>query len=105
MTVDIAKEIERDERAMERVARALERLATVEEKRFKADHPEPKRKRQAVITRPSDEKREQFSDRAEPEWIAETEETVSRFQQRFESSKIGSTPTQTASPAPDEGKP
>ena len=92
--------IERDERAMEktatalnRIADALAKLAGLEEKKFQKQFPHLKRKRPAEITRPSDEKKEQFSDRATDEWVAETEGIVSRFQKRYdEGAKGGSTP-------------
>jgi hypothetical protein len=67
--------------AFERIAVALEKIAGIEDK--------TKPRKPAVIERPSDEKKEQFSDRADPEWIEETERTASRFRERFDSTKAG----------------
>lgn len=91
MTSDPFEAIERDERAMEKLALAMNRIADaiakiagLQEKRFQKDFPVAKPKRPAVIERPGDEKEKQYSDRADSEWVAETEKVASRFQQRFD---------------------
>ena len=73
--------------AAERIADALAKLAGLQEKRFQKEFPKEKPKRPAVIERATDEKKEQYSDHADPEWVAETEATASRFQQRFDETK------------------
>ena len=73
--------------AAERIADALAKLAGLEEKKFQKAYPKEKPRRPAVIERPSDEKKEQYSDRADSEWIGETEQVASRFQKRFDDSK------------------
>jgi hypothetical protein len=75
--------------ALSRIADALAKLADVQEKRYDKDYPKERPRLPAVIERPSDEKKEQYSDRADPEWVEETERTATRFRERFDSAKDG----------------
>ena len=86
------EDCEMSEDALSKIAEALERLATIEEKKFNLEHP-VKPKQEGIIEKPEDEKREQFSDRADASWFAETEaatpEGKSRFLERFENPPAG----------------
>lgn len=78
--------------AVETIATALKDISLTMALRYGKDFPELKAKRPAEITRPDDEKKEQYSDRATPEFFEETERATgpSRFQRRLdESAKSG----------------
>jgi hypothetical protein len=79
--------------AFEKIAAALSTLATIEQKKFDKLYPPEAPKRDAIISRPDDDEREQFSDRPSDKWLAETEEATpegkSRFRERFETPQAG----------------
>jgi hypothetical protein len=86
-------EIDDVAKGLHRIADALTTLATIEQKKFDKLYPPEAPKRDAIISRPDDDEREQFSDRASDKWLAETEEATpegkSRFQERFEAAQAG----------------
>jgi hypothetical protein len=86
-------EIDDVAKGLHRIADALTTLATIEQKKFDKLYPPEATKRDAIISRPDDDEREQFSDRASDKWLAETEEATpegkSRFQERFEAAQAG----------------
>ena len=85
MGLDDTVNLERLATAFEKIATALDRLATIEHDKFVKQYPPEREKRAAEISKPSDDKREQFSDKPSKEWLEETEAAVpSRFQQKFD---------------------
>lgn len=109
--VDIVEGMERDERAMEKIAFALDRLATLAEKWFEKQYPPKKVKRAGEIIK-ADDRAEQFSDKANEQWVAETEAAAgpSRFSKRFQETHSGEVPSpkkRSVTPVPqgDKDKP
>jgi hypothetical protein len=99
---NVVSALERIATALEVLGKAQNKLAMIEGVRLKHDIPLAKPKRPAEFTRPTDEKKEQFSDRADSEWIDETERTASRFQQRLEDTE-GNTAAQAGSSRKNQG--
>ena len=89
MSLDDTVNLERLATAFEKIAAALENRNRIELDRLGKQYPPEREKRAAEIIRPDDERRQQFSDRASPEWIEETENALpqkkSRFEEKFES--------------------
>jgi hypothetical protein len=86
MGLDETVNLERLATAFERIASALETMSKIQLDSFAKLYPE-REKRAAVIDSPDKEKRDHFSDRAEPGWFDETEAALpSRFQKKFDAS-------------------
>jgi hypothetical protein len=84
---------ERGVRSLELIADALQTLAKVESERLSREYPPERSPRGAQINRVSDDKREQYSDKADRQWLEETENALpqikkepekSRFEERLE---------------------
>jgi len=58
---------------LERIAKAFEEHNRIEREKLEKQYPKARPAREAEITRTDDDKREQFTDRAEPQWYDETE--------------------------------
>jgi len=95
--VALGSQVERGIRSLELIADALQTLAKVESERQRMEVESAKKlsemneriRHGAVINRASDEKREQFSDKASESWLRETEAAIpkSRFEERLESER------------------
>ena len=78
--------------AVVRIADALTQLATIEEKRLLKEQPPEVPKRAAeIIKADHSERKDHFSDSADPDWFKETEAATgpSRFQQKFDAEHPG----------------
>ena len=75
---------ERTVSALELIADALQTRAKVESERLARDFPPERSPKNVQINRTSDDKREQYSDKATDGWLRETEAALpkSRFQKR-----------------------
>src|SRR5437588_2437505 len=75
---------ERTVSALEQIGDALQTLAKVESERLSREYPPTRNPKNVEINRTSDDKREQYSDKATDGWLRETEDALptSRFQQR-----------------------
>jgi len=75
---------ERTVSALELIADALQTFAKVESERLSREYPPTRNPKNVEINRTSDDKREQYSDKATDGWLRETEAALpkSRFQQR-----------------------
>lgn len=85
MGLDDTVNLERLATAFEKLATALDRLATIEHDKFVKQYPPEREKRAAEVIKPDSDKREQYSDKGDPDWFNETEKaagTPSRFEQR-----------------------
>jgi hypothetical protein len=82
---------ERGIRSLELIADALQTLAKVESERLTREYPPERSPRATQINRASDDKREQYSDKASEEWLKQTEAAIpipkSRFEERLESER------------------
>ena len=80
---------ERGVRSLELIADALQTLARGESERLSREYPPDRTPHAAQINRASDEQREQFKDKADDQWLRETEAALpkSRFETRLEAQK------------------
>jgi len=86
MGLDDTVNLERLATAFEKIAAALEARNRIELDRLAKSFPPEKEKRAAEVISPDKDKREHYSDRADPEWFEATEAALpSRFQKKFDS--------------------
>ena len=85
MSLDDTINLERLATAFERIASALETMSKIQLDTYGKLYPE-KEKRAAEIIHPDEDKRKEYSDRAEPGWFEATEAALpkSRFQERLD---------------------
>jgi hypothetical protein len=78
--------LERLATAFEKIAVALQERNRIELDRLGKLFPPEKEKRAAEVIHPEQDKREQYSDRATPEWFDQTEAALppSKFKTRFD---------------------
>ena len=86
MSLDDTVNLERLATAFEKIAAALQERNTIERDRLVKLFPPEKEKRAAEVIHPEQAKRDEYSDRANPEWFDETEAALpkSRFQERLD---------------------
>jgi len=86
MSLDNTINLERIATAFERIAAALEARNRIELDRLAKLFPPEKEKRAAEILDPKQDKRKQYSDRADSDWFDETEAALpkSRFQEKYD---------------------
>ena len=86
MGLDDTINLERLATAFEKIAAALEHRNRIELDRLAKSFPPEREKRAAEIIHPDEDKRKEYSDRAEPGWFEATEAALpkSRFQEKFD---------------------
>lgn len=88
MGLDDTVNLDRIATALTKLAQAIDQYNILYRRQLDLEHPQEKPKRAPEVISTTDERREQFSDRATDQWMRETEaamppETASRFQKRF----------------------